>query len=351
MILSQYPFPQRCSFLECALVWSWKFGTILLRVSPLGPLSVGFTWSFPARTLSDRVSLSASATLFVRRISEGRAYSSAVLAPTVLRVRTWRTFTRGAPLSKPAMDIPTAQPITDADSTAFVFHEIVQVLQVSRLSTRNFPSDSTEYWRSTVSLSRAIPLVARGDTNFFLLPKEAVPFAVKDTDHIAHCSSRGLLRDQLEAWVASASSPAESARNMPYSNILKEYYHGSKCWFKDVWKRHNRTGQDKFYSLEGKDEISIDYIQSVLCSGRATYGVLTEEEQRKHDQDETLCRRYILSTITDRLYDLYTPMTSAREIWNSLEEKYTAEKEETDKFITFKFSDFLMEDNVLILIE
>ncbi|GKB04882.1 glucose-6-phosphate isomerase 1, chloroplastic [Tanacetum coccineum] len=75
-------------------------------------------------------------------------------------------------------------------------------------------------------------------------------------------------------------------------------------------------------------------------------GVMTEEEQRKREQDETLCRGYILSTLTDRLYDLYTPMTSAREIWNSLEEKYTAEKEGADKFITFKFFEFAMEDNV-----
>ncbi|GJY14156.1 retrovirus-related pol polyprotein from transposon TNT 1-94 [Tanacetum coccineum] len=39
-------------------------------------------------------------------------------------------------------------------------------------------------------------------------------------------------------------------------------------------------------------------------------------------------------------------MTSAREIWNSLEEKYTAEKEGADKFITFKFFELTMEDHV-----
>ncbi|GKC26678.1 hypothetical protein Tco_1033972 [Tanacetum coccineum] len=43
-------------------------------------------------------------------------------------------------------------------------------------------------------------------------------------------------------------------------------------------------------------------------------GVMTEEEQRKREQDETLYRGYILSTLIDRLYDLYTPMTSAGEI-------------------------------------
>nr|GEY44379.1 retrovirus-related Pol polyprotein from transposon TNT 1-94 [Tanacetum cinerariifolium] len=57
----------------------------------------------------------------------------------------------------------------------------------------------------------------------------------------------------------------------------------------------------------------------------------------------------IHSEYPDRLYDLYTPMTSAKEIWNSLEEKYTAEKEGADKFITFKFFEFAMKDNVSIL--
>ncbi|GJT50981.1 retrovirus-related pol polyprotein from transposon TNT 1-94 [Tanacetum coccineum] len=42
-------------------------------------------------------------------------------------------------------------------------------------------------------------------------------------------------------------------------------------------------------------------------------------------------------------------MTSAREILNSLEKIYTAEKQGADKFITFKFFEFAMEDNVSIL--
>ncbi|GJT46352.1 zinc finger, CCHC-type containing protein [Tanacetum coccineum] len=53
-------------------------------------------------------------------------------------------------------------------------------------------------------------------------------------------------------------------------------------------------------------------------------GVMTEKEQRKREQDETLCRGYILK-------------------------KYTAEKERADKFITFKFFEFAMEDNMSIL--
>ncbi|GJR29556.1 hypothetical protein Tco_1105788 [Tanacetum coccineum] len=50
------------------------------------------------------------------------------------RADNGRTFTHGerAPLSKPAVDIATAQPITDADAPVIVFMS-VQVLQVSRL--------------------------------------------------------------------------------------------------------------------------------------------------------------------------------------------------------------------------
>ncbi|GJT01988.1 hypothetical protein Tco_0823157 [Tanacetum coccineum] len=53
-------------------------------------------------------------------------------------------------------------------------------------------------------------------------------------------------------------------------------------------------------------------------------GVITDKELRKREQDETLCRGYILK-------------------------KYTAEKEGADKFITFKFFEFAMEDNLSIL--
>ncbi|GJW29191.1 hypothetical protein Tco_0046066 [Tanacetum coccineum] len=98
----------------------------------------------------------------------GRAYSSAALAPTVLESELG-DFHRGAPLSKPAVDIATAQPITDADAPVIVFMS-VQVLQVSRLSTRNFLSDPTEYWRSTVILSAPFLLVARW--RYFVLRTE-----------------------------------------------------------------------------------------------------------------------------------------------------------------------------------
>ncbi|KAL6516103.1 hypothetical protein OROGR_019408 [Orobanche gracilis] len=47
-----------------------------------------------------------------------------------------------------------------------------------------------------------------------------------------------------------------------------------------------------------------------------------KEERNKRQEDELLCRGYILNTLSDRLYDLYTDNPSAIEIWKALEYKF-----------------------------
>nr|GEV27490.1 retrotransposon protein, putative, Ty1-copia subclass [Tanacetum cinerariifolium] len=55
-------------------------------------------------------------------------------------------------------------------------------------------------------------------------------------------------------------------------------------------------------------------------------GVMTEEEQRKHEQDETLCRGYILSTLTDSLKKL---MHTSEDFTLDQIQKYLRIEEET----------------------
>ncbi|GJT00432.1 glucose-6-phosphate isomerase 1, chloroplastic [Tanacetum coccineum] len=55
-------------------------------------------------------------------------------------------------------------------------------------------------------------------------------------------------------------------------------------------------------------------------------GILAEEEQRKRDQDETLCRGYILSTLTDRLKKL---MHTSEDFTLDQIQKHLQIKEET----------------------
>jgi hypothetical protein len=45
-------------------------------------------------------------------------------------------------------------------------------------------------------------------------------------------------------------------------------------------------------------------------------------ERKKREDDELVCKWYILNTLFDRLYDLFTVIKSLWEIWNALEAKY-----------------------------
>uniref|UniRef100_A0A2N9HA68 CCHC-type domain-containing protein n=1 Tax=Fagus sylvatica TaxID=28930 RepID=A0A2N9HA68_FAGSY len=74
-----------------------------------------------------------------------------------------------------------------------------------------------------------------------------------------------------------------------------------------------------------------------------------KQQRIKREEDELVCRGHILNTLSDRLYDLYTTMTSPKEIWKALETKYKTEKQGTDKFIIQKYFDFKMMDNVSVL--
>uniref|UniRef100_A0A2N9EDW1 Retrovirus-related Pol polyprotein from transposon TNT 1-94-like beta-barrel domain-containing protein n=1 Tax=Fagus sylvatica TaxID=28930 RepID=A0A2N9EDW1_FAGSY len=70
-----------------------------------------------------------------------------------------------------------------------------------------------------------------------------------------------------------------------------------------------------------------------------------KQQRIKREEDELVCRGHILNTLSDRLYDLFTTMTSPKEIWKALETKYKTEKQGTDKFIIQKYFDFKMMDN------
>ncbi|GAV78167.1 UBN2_2 domain-containing protein [Cephalotus follicularis] len=67
-------------------------------------------------------------------------------------------------------------------------------------------------------------------------------------------------------------------------------------------------------------------------------------KRKKREEDEFLCRGHILNTISDRLYDLFTGMHTAKEIWDAFEFKCKAEKQGTNKYLITKYFDFKMID-------
>ena len=55
-----------------------------------------------------------------------------------------------------------------------------------------------------------------------------------------------------------------------------------------------------------------------------------------------LCKGYILSALEDDLYNVYSAMTTSKELWNALEKKYKTKDACLKKFVVVKFLDYKM---------
>ncbi|GAV84404.1 UBN2_2 domain-containing protein, partial [Cephalotus follicularis] len=73
------------------------------------------------------------------------------------------------------------------------------------------------------------------------------------------------------------------------------------------------------------------------------------QQRKKCEENELLCNGHILNTVSDRLYLLFSGMKTAREIWNALEFKYTAEEQGTNKYLISKYFDFKMVNTKTLL--
>nr|GEX90501.1 hypothetical protein [Tanacetum cinerariifolium] len=56
----------------------------------------------------------------------------------------------------------------------------------------------------------------------------------------------------------------------------------------------------------------------------------------KWKNDDYICRGHMLNGMSDSLFDVYTNVESAKELWDSLESKYMAEDSSSKKFLDFK---------------
>ncbi|XP_072963330.1 uncharacterized protein [Typha angustifolia] len=84
--------------------------------------------------------------------------------------------------------------------------------------------------------------------------------------------------------------------------------------------------------------------------------VLTEKStveektaKQKWDEDNVLCRGTILGSLTNHLFDMYSHMKTAKEIWIALENKYKTEDSGNKSYLISNYFDFKMVDNKPIL--
>ena len=62
-----------------------------------------------------------------------------------------------------------------------------------------------------------------------------------------------------------------------------------------------------------------------------------------------LCRNYVMNTLTDSLYNVYTDKKTAKELWESLDRKYKTEDVGAKKFVVSRFLDYKMVDSKTVV--
>nr|XP_027075858.1 uncharacterized protein LOC113699697 [Coffea arabica] len=74
-----------------------------------------------------------------------------------------------------------------------------------------------------------------------------------------------------------------------------------------------------------------------------------KKQKEKHEEDEVVCRGYILNTLSDSLYDLFATVKSPKEIWTTFEHQHVNQKQGSDKFLIKKYFDFKFINNSPLL--
>ncbi|KAJ9561599.1 hypothetical protein OSB04_006759 [Centaurea solstitialis] len=74
-----------------------------------------------------------------------------------------------------------------------------------------------------------------------------------------------------------------------------------------------------------------------------------EKQRQLRKEAEALCLGQIKNTLSDRLFDLYSPISDPRELWKALEQKYKTHEEGTNKYLVFKYLEFQMVDDKPIM--
>ncbi|KAJ9536585.1 hypothetical protein OSB04_un000234 [Centaurea solstitialis] len=74
-----------------------------------------------------------------------------------------------------------------------------------------------------------------------------------------------------------------------------------------------------------------------------------EKQHLLRKEAEALCLGHIKNTLSDRLFDLYSPLTDPRELQKAFEQKYKIHEEGTDKYLVFKYIEFQMVDDKPIM--
>ena len=87
-----------------------------------------------------------------------------------------------------------------------------------------------------------------------------------------------------------------------------------------------------------------------ICSeNKADRQVVVAMDAWKHS--DFICKNYNLNGLDNTLYNVYSPIKTAREMWESLDRKYKTEDAGMKRFVVGRFLDYKMVDSKTIIIQ
>ncbi|KAL2527697.1 zinc knuckle (CCHC-type) family protein [Abeliophyllum distichum] len=81
--------------------------------------------------------------------------------------------------------------------------------------------------------------------------------------------------------------------------------------------------------------------------GEGNIQAVSAVEAWKHS--DFLCRNYVMNSLADSLYNVYSTMKTTKELWESLDRKYKTEDAGAKKFIVGRFLDYKMVDSKTVI--
>ncbi|GJU48630.1 hypothetical protein Tco_1218185 [Tanacetum coccineum] len=119
----------------------------------------------------------------------------------------------------------------------------------------------------------------------------------------------------------------------------------SNSGLKDI---HQGVIHQRKYSQRVNSSVSLFIIEPSACILFNNGDNPTVEQvmlRAKCVNDDYVCRGLILNGMSDPLFDIFQNVESSKELWDSLEAKYTAKDASSKKFLVSNFTNYNMTDS------
>ena len=151
--------------------------------------------------------------------------------------------------------------------------------------------------------------------------------------------SKYLLHIYIQIFVTEMASPSTPVNSIPNHGERPERFNGTD--FKNLQQKMlfylTTLNLARFLNEDGPK----------LDVGETDKEKLVVVDAWNHS--DFLCLNYVLNGLENTLYNVYSPLKTAKKLWDSLDKKYKTEDAGLKKFIVDKFLDFKMVDSKTVL--